>query len=407
MLKNNKLNLLISIVCAIVLWAYITAVVNPETERTISGVLVELVNIDALNDKGFTVNEGMTYSIDVNVKGARSEVNKLKASNFQATADVTGYRRGLAAVPVKVTTLNTNEPIDAVPSPETIPVEIVDRVTVYKTVKLEFEDQFEQGQEPGFVRITPNEMEVSGVASAVDSIDYIRAIVPKGKLTEQVNTFRLDNVFAVDKSGKAVNNVGLSQQTVEVTGALCTTKWVPLRIETIGETNESIEVTYLYIPSFITIRGAKEVVEDITEVVGRPVDLSVITSTVEIPIEEFLAYLPEGVEVADASEGLSVRIEVQGIARTEFTYTADMIEIRNLFPSITGHVNTGSVTVTVFAPRDVLTGLRQEDIKLFVDAYGRITAGSAIEVDVQSECAIDVKEITIEPKKVRVTFIKD
>ena len=78
MLKNNKLNLLISIVCAIVLWAYITTVVNPETQRTISGIQVDLTNIEALNYRGFTINEGVPYRVDVTVKGARSDSDAAK-----------------------------------------------------------------------------------------------------------------------------------------------------------------------------------------------------------------------------------------------------------------------------------------------------------------------------------------
>ena len=402
MLKNNKLNLLISIVCAFALWAYITAVVNPETQRTISGIKVDLVNIDSINDRGFTTSEEITYLVEISVSGARSEVNNLQPSDFQATADMTGYRRGIVEVPVNIVMPANIQLIQV--RPETIPVEVVDLITVLKPVVLEFEEEFPWGLEPGFLRITPEEMEVSGVAEVVDNIDYIRALVKEGALTEELGTIRID-VVAVSKDGQPVYNVGLSQQTVEVTGAVCTTKTVPLRIETIGEPNESIEVTDLYIPSYITIRGSSADMEEITEVVGQPVDLSVITTTVEIPIEEFLSYMPEGIEVADTSAGLSVRIEVQGIARTEFTFTADMIEIRNLASFLSGHVNTGSVVVTVMAPRDVLPELKQEDINLYVDATDILRAVNSGEMEVFVECDIEVKEITIEPKRVRVTII--
>ena len=400
MLKSNKLNLLISIVCAIVLWAYITTVINPETQRTISGIPVDLTNIDALNYRGFTVNESMTYLVDVTVKGARSEVAKLTQTDFRASADITGYRKGIANVPVNIVMPQNIELVQI--RPETIQVDVVNLITVNKPIRLEYEEEFEDGQEPGSITITPEEMEVSGIAEVVDSIEYIRATIPKGLLTEDVATFRRD-VVAISKDGEPVYNVGLSHSSVGITAALYTVKWVPLSIETIGEPNENTEITYLYIPRSISIRGAPADIEEVTEIEGRPIDLSDITYTDEIPIEPFL-HLPEGVELANASQGLSIRFEVQGIAKKEFTFTADMIELRDLAPTLTGHVKTGSVTAIVLAPQDVLRMVRQEDILLYVNASGYQRVGYTIEIEVEWQCAIAVRSITIEPAKVQVTI---
>ncbi|MCL1895567.1 MAG: CdaR family protein [Clostridiales bacterium] len=402
MLKSNKVNLLISIVCAIALWAYITTVVNPETERTISSIPVELVNIDALNDRGFTVDEGTAYLVDIAVRGARSEVAKLTASDFRATADMTGYRKGANAVPVNITLPNEIELTQV--RPESIPVTVVDLITVFKPVRLEFEESFPRGQEPGFIEIIPDEMEVSGVTDLVDSVDYIRALVKTGELTEEISTFRVD-VYAIDKDGQPVYNISLSQPSVEITGALCTTKVVPLRIETIGEPREDIEITDMYIPSYIIVRGVKEVIEGLEEVECRPVDLTDIIFTEEIPVEPIS--LPSGVEVADGSRTLAVRVEVQGIATREFEFTADMIEIINLEENLSGHVNTGRVVVTVLAPPDVITGVIREDLRLYVDATDFHRAVSAVEMEVVAECSQEVKKIIIEPQKVRVTIIRD
>ena len=400
MLKNNKLNLLISIVCAIVLWAYITTVVNPETQRTISGIPVDLINIEALNYRGFTIDESALYVVDVTVKGARSDVAKLMTTDFRATADMTGYRKGTANVPVNIVMPTDIELVQI--RPEFIDVNVVNLITVNKPVVLEFAEEYPRGTEPGAIIVTPEEMEVSGIAEIVDSIDYIRAPVPIGALSEEVSTFRVD-VVAVNKAGEPVYSAGLSQNSIEVTAALYTIRQVPLRMQTIGEPNETTEITDLYIPRFITIRGAATDVEGIEEIEGRPFDISGITYTEEIPIEPYL-HLPEGVELANASKNMSIRIEVQGMMKREFTFTADMIEVRDLSMNLTGHVKTGSVTVIVLAPQDVLNGLTQDQIVLFVDASGYQRVGSTTDVEVQTECAIEVRSITVEPAKVQVTI---
>ena len=400
MLKNNKLNLLISIVCAIVLWAYITTVVNPDTERTISGIPVELTNIEALNYRGYTVNEGIQYAVDLAVRGSRSEIGKLTQADFQATADMTGYRKGTVKVPVNVL-LPTNIELVQI-RPADITVEVLNLITVNKPVRLEYAEIFPRGLEPGSISITPEEMEISGIADVVDSIDYISAHVPEGILSEEVSTLRLD-VVAIDKEGEPVYNVRLSQSSVEVTVALYMTKIVPLHIETIGEPNENAEITALGIPRFITIRGARTAIEDVDKIEGRPIDLSNITYTEEISIEPYLL-LPEGVEMAEASRNLSVRIEVQGIAKKEIEFTANMIEIMNLATSLSGHVKTGSVNVVILAPQDVLDTITQDNIRLFVDVGGYQRVGSTIEVEVQAECSVEVRSITVAPSKVQVTI---
>jgi len=404
-LKSNKLNLLISIVCAVVLWAYITTVVNPLTERTVSNIQVELVNVDALNDRGFTVSNGVPAFVEAIVSGSRSEVAALTPADFRATADIAGYRKGIARVPINITGPVNIEIIQL--RPDAIEIEIVDLITVFKPVRLEFEEEFPPGMEPGFIQVIPEEMEVTGVAEVVDNVDYVRVPVPEGTLTEELLTVRLD-VEVVDREGNIVYNAGLSQNSVEVTGMLCTVKRVPLDIEILGQPNENVEVTYKSIPTFVSIRGAASVVEGITEAQGRPVDLSEITSSTEIPLQDILGPgLPEGVEIAEASRDASIKIEVQGIQRKEFRFTADMIEIVNLLPSLSGHVNTGSVKVTVLATRDVLAQVNIEDIHLTVDASDLRWAANLIEMDVEARSDIEVKDIIVDPRKVRITIVRE
>jgi YbbR domain-containing protein len=265
---------------------------------------------------------------------------------------------------------------------------------------LVFADQFEKDEEPGFITIAPTEMEVSGTVATVDSVSYIRAEMPENMLSEESLTIQLDAV-ATSRDGDSVYSASLSQDQVEVTATLCTTKTVPLRIDITGETPETVEVTYKYVPSTITIRGTKDASRDITEIRGRAVNLRQIVDTTEIPVDP---YLPSGVEVADASEGIAVKIEVQGIEKKELEFTADMIEIVGLPDRLTGHVNTGVITVTVFATAEQLKDATTDTIHLSVDATEIALAAEQVEMDVIIESDLDVKKITVEPAKVRVTF---
>ena len=399
MLKNNKVNLLISIVAAIVLWGYVTLGVNPQQEHTITTIPVELTNLEALYDRSLTVADSGTYMVDVKVVGARSNVLKLAPTDFKATADMTGYYKGSNNVAVKVTTSAVDIEIQSI-LPETIPVTVVDRITVTKPVRLIFADEFAKNEEPGFITIAPSEMEVSGTASAVESVSYIRLEMPEGMLSEEALTIQLDAV-AISKNETAVDNVDLSQERVEVTATLCSIKTVPLRVSTTGETPDTVEVTYKYVPSLITIRGTKEAIQDITEIQGREVNLSQIFDTTEIPVDP---YLPSGVETASASENLSVKIEVQGIEKKSLEFTADMIEIVGLPDRLSGYVNTGVITVTVFATAETLRDVTLNTVRLSVDASEIALAAEQVEMDVIVDCDYELSKVTVEPVKIRVTF---
>ena len=50
-LKNNLSLKIISVIVAIILWLYAVSELNPETTKTITDVPVEVINMDALNEK--------------------------------------------------------------------------------------------------------------------------------------------------------------------------------------------------------------------------------------------------------------------------------------------------------------------------------------------------------------------
>ena len=398
MLKSNKFNILISIVAAIIIWAYVTMGINPPKEGTISGIPVEILNLEALQDRGLTVDKSISYTIDVSISGSRSDVDSLTSADFKATADITGFPKGTNPVNVKV--VGPNEIRITQIRPASIDVEIYDFVAVTKPVKLSFAEEFPKGMEPGFVRITPDEMEVSGTAEAVANIDHIGAEVPVGALSTETASLSLAAV-AINKDGNAVANTNLSQDVISVEAMLCSTKEVPLIVELIGISPEDVIITRTDVPKTITIRGPASSLSKITEVRARRIDLSEIAYTSNIPIMPNLA---EDVEVANASEGISATIVVGELDRKEFTYTAEDIEVRDLPTGFTGYVNKGNVVVTIIASKDNIAGILQSEVKLFVDASAITKSEDSIEMSLAYETTEDIASIEMLPEKVRVTI---
>ena len=64
-LKNNLSLKIISVIVAIILWLYAVSELNPETTKTITDVPVEVINMDALNEKNLTLVDDPVSSISI------------------------------------------------------------------------------------------------------------------------------------------------------------------------------------------------------------------------------------------------------------------------------------------------------------------------------------------------------
>ncbi len=87
-MKTKVLYLLLSLVIAFGLWAYVITVVSPESEATYYDIPVSLINESVLNDKGLMIVSDGSPRATLRLKGNRSDLNKLKNSDITLVADL-------------------------------------------------------------------------------------------------------------------------------------------------------------------------------------------------------------------------------------------------------------------------------------------------------------------------------
>ena len=85
---NNFSLKILSVLCAIVLWAVIVNIYDPTTSVTISNVNVELINAQSLTDKDYTYEVVDGSKISVYLSGPKSVITDIKSSDIVATADL-------------------------------------------------------------------------------------------------------------------------------------------------------------------------------------------------------------------------------------------------------------------------------------------------------------------------------
>jgi YbbR domain-containing protein len=399
MLANKKLNLVIAIIAAISIWVYVTVIVNPEDKTTIKGIPVELVGLEALAADGLTVSND-SYAVDVTVSGSRSDRTALRPEDFKAVANIKGYPLGTNPVTVEITCPGRVTYVGQ--KPERIEVTVEEMVSVAKPIRLSYSKKFPKGMEPGFVSLSPQEIDVSGTKDAVSNVAFVNAEINSDELTEEKTTIAAEAVPS-KTNGDRVYDVNLSQSTIDVTATLCHVKEVPLVIGVTGELDEGLTITKQDIPSTVSIRGSARALKGISEVRAESIDL---TNLEETAIIEPDLILPDGVELADASRDLTVTIEIGGVEAREFTFTADQIEVIGIKDGYAAHVNTGTITVTVFGTADLIRDLTAEDLRVYVNLKDADYTAEFVDAIVKIKFTKKLARVESDPDQVRIIITK-
>lgn len=102
MLKSKKVQAILSLLIAIGLWMYVMGTVDPTVTTTVRNIPVEKVNEQVLKDLGMKATLESPDTVDIVIKGARSNVNEAKKSDITATVDVSNCEYGENEAKIKI-----------------------------------------------------------------------------------------------------------------------------------------------------------------------------------------------------------------------------------------------------------------------------------------------------------------
>ncbi|MCR5134564.1 MAG: hypothetical protein K6B12_02910 [Clostridiales bacterium] len=397
MLRNNKVNAVIAFIASLLLWIYVVGQVDPATTGRLVDVPVVFAGEESLTENGLALVDTGEVTVDLTIKGDRSDVRKLLASSDKVSvvADVSGLTKGTHEVPLDIRIPNTVELQKA--SIDDVTVVIDDLVTKDIDVQVDFEGAFEVSQSAGNVTVTPETIAVTGAASTVKSIDHLAVTVNVAELTEK--TTRLTkNAVPVDANGGQVSRVKLASSEVQVTAAIVGSKTVPFTAETTGTPADGYEQGQISAPSTVTVSGPPSVLEDLKEVAAEPVDITGMTQSSTVPLTPVL---PEGVTVTEP-QPLEATIEIKGASTVtkNWTYASSEIEVRDVPDGLAAEIVTASVEVTVSGEKDVLDNLKKSDLTLHVSAKD-LEEGEH-EVEVVQSSSLDADKVVIAPQKIKI-----
>jgi len=204
--KKNILPKFISIVLAFILWGYLTSTKSGEVKFKLP---LNYKNLES----SFTVSKSSDKYIMVKLRGRKDDLKNINSKNIKLFVDLSAIKEGESSTyPIQV---------DKTELPEDVTVDLIpDEVRLYaekKVVKLfsilpRFKGEPERGIVMGKVKISPDNIRLSGPGNVLDSIDavYTGNIV----LNNRNSTFK--TMIRLEKVNEGEVEYGFSEVNVTV-----------------------------------------------------------------------------------------------------------------------------------------------------------------------------------------------
>lgn len=367
-LLNNVGWKLLSLIIAAVAWVVIVNIDNPVVTKTINGVPVEITNESAIQekDKVYDVIEGSTVSIYI--KGKRKTVDSISVSDLKATADLSELSNW-NAVPIIVSCPSHKElDVSLTGDVQSLKIKLEDKVTKQFQVVVTPVGSVMEGYFIGTTEAKPNLIKVSGGRSVINRIAEIRAQLDVEDASDTVE--RVLKPVAYDDEGERIESDTLvfGNSKVRVRATVLPTKTVPIHVSTVGSAADGYYASVIeYEPKELLLAGESDVLSEVTEI---PIEVDLEKTAVDKEVSVALSdLLPEGVQIADNNQTVSIKIVVEKMSEKEYSIPIDALVFRNVRPDLEVERNLMSSYMTVRVrgiPRQ-LSSLEEDDFLPVID----------------------------------------
>jgi YbbR domain-containing protein len=321
---------IISLILGCVVWIVVLNMDDYSTTKRITDIPVELLNTEAITEQNqlFDITSGET--VDIIVKGRRSIVNELSASDFTATADMSKLSITNAVnISVSANRVSVANSVSITIVDNVLQVELEEETTVSLPVTVATTGTVAEGYTLGTATTTPNLISVKGAASVVQRIDRAEVDVNVSGSTSDIST--TGNIVFYDLNGDVIPDKKLECDTdsVSVNVPVYKTKEISVKLSTKGSPADGYVVSGVeYVPDTIVVGAPVDVLKELSEVQVDDVDVSGCTEDVEATVD-ITKYLPEGTVVDSDNTSISVHVTVEKVVSRSVSLSADDITIEN------------------------------------------------------------------------------
>lgn len=369
--------ILLSIILAVVFWAYVRGVVDPDDSTTLHNVRLEVTGTSVLTGQGLTVSGLSQETVDLHVEAPSSVINNLVRyrEDIYVPLDVSrcteGENRVTVGQPVWPTNFNTDEVVLQGKEPGVITVEVDRLYTNTFEVEFQLDGQVADGYQMGTPAIEPERVTVSGPVEQVNRIAHVVAVLESEELSEQFSGDLPLTLWDAEGNELTDLEITLNTETAYVVVPVVVVKEVPLTVEVKaggGATPQDAVVTID--PLTVTVSGQEEDIQELTEISLGEINLATVvgTNTFQLPIT-----LDASLENVSGEMSATVTVSVQGLSTTALD--VDNITMSPAPDGYTATLVTHVKEVVIRGKEEDLAAINASQIRIVADLSNVTTTG--------------------------------
>lgn len=368
---------ILSVLLAFLVWFAVMSLGDPQVSKRINGIKVAMLNGSAIEDldKIYSVKND-SDTISINVRDKRSIVDRLTAEDFVARADLSKWNE-LGNVPIVVTCKNSRLDVNNyVQSSYSLQLEVEDIKNQTFPIDLKIEGEPVSGYTVGNSYVSPETVIIEGGESVINRIERVETSVDIRGLIESQDIETPLTVY--DSLGNVIPNeklefISLAKNIYSVNSSivLLKTNKIPIVVETSGRIPEGYMVKSVECePSLIEVKGNSDKISRLQSVRINDNSFSLTgiteTFTKEVDINK---YLPIGVvNAGKKKQRVTVKVTIVKLDSFDLNIPFNEIKLKNLPENLNFEImGTGSSSIKLYGPSDVLFKLDSEKVKPSLD----------------------------------------
>lgn len=369
--KSKILHMALALAVALALWAYVISVVSPESEDTFYDIPVSYQN-DVLDERGLMIVSD-TPTVTLKLKGNRSDLNELNASNITILVDLAAIQTPGTQMLRYNYSFPGNLPNNAFEvlsqTPNLLQLKVENKLKKAVPIYLDYMDtkvpeDYVADKDNPVMDVTA--VEVSGPKSVVDQIS--RAVV-NVDLTDHTDSIvgAFDYILC-NEDGEPVDAqmITTNVETVNLSVKIQRVKEIPLLLELVdggGATVDSCKVELS--KETLWVSGNENRLKDLESIVLGTVNLADLKDETNTLIFDVL--LPEGVTNETGENQVTATITFPNLAKKKLTISKEQFLAAGLATGAEVTWITEMVEVELRGPRDLINSITEKDIAVTVD----------------------------------------
>lgn len=413
-IANNLALKILAFLIAAFLWLIVVNIDDPVGDKTFSNIPVQVVHEEVITDNNNTYQiVDNTQEVNVTVTAQRSVLDKIKAEDIQATADMKELTMR-TQVPIEVTIKGyTGKYEKANANPRNLQIQIDEEAKNNFPITPTTTGTVREGYVVGELKALPEKVTLRGPKRIINSISKVTAEADVSGLSEdetlEAKLVLYDSNNNVIDQTLLANNLGKEGVSVEVN--LLQVKRVPVKIDTAEiSAAEGYKLGTITVePQEVSVTGEKSVLSNVSEISipASALQMENLTQRTETTVD-ISSYLPNDVSLAEENANkVVISIPVQQPGAKTFEVSTSSIVVNNLSSNLDiSYDSTVDLEIQIKGPSDVLNVFSPAK-KVSIDLKEYTEPGTYIvpvSVELPDGCSLvnDVSvEIVLEKRKTK------